>query len=399
MSDDKVSPLRSVLDSIQSGVNKIQRPKSVTTENTEESTKVDPTVELSAVRNDSLDPLEDDLVAEVSTPDENSKAESLNSKIKNLPIQTKLLLLAALISVVFVVKNQQSTESEVTPSQHKIENAGTDTQKIERPDIDNQQSLSLPELPESEAISRSGSDAPNSSSLNSEVQPDDSINELGMPISEPDDRLGLASPSIAITPEAAQGPGYPFGSTPTNPSDLTVEHPDQGTKSKPEVGVTPKQTIPPAAPSLELSGIPPENLEDKSKDKPVGLTPPKDAAGQGQMKDDQVVEELKATVTDLRKQIKALETKGNQVKVERAKPKVAVSRPALCVVSIAEAARNCNTCTPHALVKIKGQESWLGDGDSLSNLRVSIKNDVVKLSDESGKNVFKYWSSPNGCSG
>ena len=117
------------------------------------------------------------------------------------------------------------------------------------------------------------------------------------------------------------------------------------------------------------------------------------------MKDDQVVEELKATVTDLRKQIKALETKSNQVKVERAKPKVTVSRPALCVVSIAEAARNCNTCTPHALVKIKGQESWLGDGDSLSNLRVSIKNDVVKLSDESGKYVFKYWSSPNGCSG
>ena len=399
MNDEKVTPLRSVLDSIQSGVNRLQRPKTTPTDQPDGSSNVEPTVDLSAVRNDSIDLLEEDIVAENSNTADTPKVDTLNNKIKNLPIQTKLLLLAALVSVVIVVKNQQSSDSDVPPNQHKIENSGTESQKLDNPGVDDQEGLSLPEMPETETNSVSGSDSANSSSLNTESHSDVSVNELGMPITEPDDRLGLASPSIASTADADPEPGFPFGSKPTSPTDLANEQLDRGSKADPMVGEPPKQTIPQGAPPVELSGIPSENQEDKAKEKPVGLSDPKDAPVQDQLVNDHVVEDLKATVNDLRKQVKALEAKSNEERIERVKPKVTVSRPALCVLSIAEAARNCSTCTPHALVKFKGQESWLGDGDSLSNLRVSIKNDVIKLSDESGTNVFKYWSSPNGCSG
>ena len=141
MNDEKVTPLRSVLDSIQSGVNRLQRPKTTPTDQPDGSSNVEPTVDLSAVRNDSIDLLEEDIVAENSNTADTPKVDTLNNKIKNLPIQTKLLLLAALVSVVIVVKNQQSSDSDVPPNQHKIENSGTESQKLDNPGVDDQEGL------------------------------------------------------------------------------------------------------------------------------------------------------------------------------------------------------------------------------------------------------------------
>lgn len=77
----------------------------------------------------------------------------------------------------------------------------------------------------------------------------------------------------------------------------------------------------------------------------------------------------------------------------------APARPQLCVSAVAQAARNCTTCVPHAFVKHKGVESMVGQGDYVEGLRVSIVGDRLDLQNSKGEVVHKFWSSPNGCAG
>lgn len=72
-------------------------------------------------------------------------------------------------------------------------------------------------------------------------------------------------------------------------------------------------------------------------------------------------------------------------------------RPQLCVAAIAQAARNCTTCVPHAFVTHNGNESMLGQGDFVESMRVSIVGDRLDLQNSEGEVVHKFWSSPNGC--
>ena len=75
----------------------------------------------------------------------------------------------------------------------------------------------------------------------------------------------------------------------------------------------------------------------------------------------------------------------------------AIARPQVCVTAVAQAARNCTTCVPHAFITHKGVEDMVGQGDFLEGLRVSIVGDRLDLQNAKGEVVHKFWSSPNGC--
>ena len=75
----------------------------------------------------------------------------------------------------------------------------------------------------------------------------------------------------------------------------------------------------------------------------------------------------------------------------------AVPRPQVCVTAVAQAARNCTTCVPHAFITHRGTETMVGQGDFLDGLRVNIVGDRLDLQDAKGDVVHKFWSSPNGC--
>lgn len=79
-----------------------------------------------------------------------------------------------------------------------------------------------------------------------------------------------------------------------------------------------------------------------------------------------------------------------------AAPKV-VARPQICVTALAQAARNCSTCVPHAFITHQGSETMLGQGDFIEGLRVNIVGDRLDLQNAQGDVVHKFWSSPNGC--
>lgn len=76
----------------------------------------------------------------------------------------------------------------------------------------------------------------------------------------------------------------------------------------------------------------------------------------------------------------------------------APARPQLCVSAVAQAARNCTTCVPHAFVKHKGVDTMVGQGDYVEGLRVNIVGDRLDLQNSQGDVVHKFWSS-NGCAG
>lgn len=75
----------------------------------------------------------------------------------------------------------------------------------------------------------------------------------------------------------------------------------------------------------------------------------------------------------------------------------AVPRPQICVTAVAQAARNCTTCVPHAFITHRGAETMVGQGDFLDGLRVNIVGDRLDLQNANGDVVHKFWSSPNGC--
>jgi hypothetical protein len=77
----------------------------------------------------------------------------------------------------------------------------------------------------------------------------------------------------------------------------------------------------------------------------------------------------------------------------------ATPRPQICVTAVAQAARNCTTCVPHAFISHKGSETMVGQGDYIEGLRVNIVGDRLDLQDAKGDVVHKFWSSPNGCAG
>ncbi|MFL1449110.1 hypothetical protein ACI77O_12015 [Pseudomonas tritici] len=77
----------------------------------------------------------------------------------------------------------------------------------------------------------------------------------------------------------------------------------------------------------------------------------------------------------------------------------AVARPQVCVTAVAQAARNCTTCVPHAFISHKGVETMVGQGDFLEGLRVNIVGDRLDLQNANGDVVHKFWSSQNGCAG
>lgn len=90
-------------------------------------------------------------------------------------------------------------------------------------------------------------------------------------------------------------------------------------------------------------------------------------------------------------------TKGPAQSQRVASSPKAVPRPQMCVTAIAQAARNCTTCVPHAFITQKGLESQVGKGDFIDGLRVSIDGDRLDLQNAQGEVVHKFWSSPNGC--
>lgn len=74
-----------------------------------------------------------------------------------------------------------------------------------------------------------------------------------------------------------------------------------------------------------------------------------------------------------------------------------VVRPQVCVTAVAQAARNCTTCVPHAFITHRGSETMVGQGDFIEGLRVNIVGDRLDLQNAEGVVVHKFWSSPNGC--
>lgn len=75
-----------------------------------------------------------------------------------------------------------------------------------------------------------------------------------------------------------------------------------------------------------------------------------------------------------------------------------VARPQVCVTAVAQAARNCTTCVPHAFITHRGSETMVGQGDFIEGLRVNIVGDRLDLQNAEGVVVHKFWSSRNGCS-
>ena len=75
----------------------------------------------------------------------------------------------------------------------------------------------------------------------------------------------------------------------------------------------------------------------------------------------------------------------------------ATARPRICVTAVAQAARNCTTCVPHAFITHRGVEDMVGQGDFIEGLRVNIVGDRLDLQNAKGDVVHKFWSSPNGC--
>lgn len=75
----------------------------------------------------------------------------------------------------------------------------------------------------------------------------------------------------------------------------------------------------------------------------------------------------------------------------------AVARPQICVTAVAQAARNCTTCVPHAFITNRGSETMVGQGDFIDGMRVNIVGDRLDLQNADGVVVHKFWSSPNGC--
>src|SRR5690606_39188367 len=113
------------------------------------------------------------------------------------------------------------------------------------------------------------------------------------------------------------------------------------------------------------------------------------------------LEKLKGELAEAKKARPAVATRPAAPKPARvarpaAKPAVP-ARPQLCVAAVAQAARNCTTCVPHAFVTHNGNETMLGHGDFIESLRVNIVGDRLDLQNSEGEVVHKFWSSPNGC--
>lgn len=98
------------------------------------------------------------------------------------------------------------------------------------------------------------------------------------------------------------------------------------------------------------------------------------------------------------KPVKAVHTTQRSTPSQRvASAPKAVPRPQICVTAVAQAARNCTTCVPHAFITHRGTETMVGQGDFLEGLRVNIVGDRLDLQNANGDVVHKFWSSPNGC--
>ncbi len=103
----------------------------------------------------------------------------------------------------------------------------------------------------------------------------------------------------------------------------------------------------------------------------------------------------KTTKTQPAKQTTAAQRSHSTNRVASA-PK-AIARPRICVTAVAQAARNCTTCVPHAFITHRGAEDMVGQGDFIEGLRVNIVGDRLDLQNAKGDVVHKFWSSPNGC--
>lgn len=460
MNDKAQSPLNQMLDRIKLGVGQLGKDKNniardedgdvaVAEADVVEEKKArnapgktnpdDPSPsepELSASQGDDL--LDDFLDAEV-IPVDDKKAAALE-KLKSMSAGKKAVLAAVVLAVAFAAKNQLDGGASVAPTSAPgavIDEAGipfaSESGTAPAPEtasgfsdlglesespangFDVNSPLSLDESKPAQADSGLTTDTENAftpmvpgpdaedpaPALDAQASPfTGGTLEEASPVSPlaMDRELGLAQPSL----DAPADGDSPFGTGPTD--------------TKPE-----QATFAPA-----LTGTAPANLDSKNPVLESSALLDNAAELKNQLAaKDKAIEELESKLSSAEKQLEAAKRKAAQsmvtsqaqataptqiTRAARSKPESmpmqrppatvaskAPARPQLCIAAVAQAARNCSTCVPHAFVSHKGQETMVGHGDFIEGYRVAIQGDRLDLQNSSGEVVHKYWSSPDGC--
>lgn len=378
--------------------------------------------------------LEDGIIIEGEAQPEKPKRKGLDKK-------QKLLILGAMaIAAVWFMKNKDSMPLTPPTAQTEAtqESASTGEKSVDSPAFD------FGKEPESDApieVAPSGGDNtlgfgtdeaphdPANSPMGSEAVTADLNEQFG---STPDQTTQTLDPfsgevkTTAATPPDLLAKPAAITPPPTAPQLAKTEHSNDASAELAMLGADTSSPFPGGdSNSTELSGTKTQNPDSKAgvlqdqgakaevanlkakiaeKDGRIGMLETQvsklnnDLAAANDSKNHQGQSKAAASKTPPKKASQPAHTPQRSPSTQRvATAQKAVARPQVCVTAVAQAARNCTTCVPHAFITHRGSETMVGQGDFIEGLRVNIVGDRLDLQNAEGVVVHKFWSSPNGC--
>lgn len=460
MNDKAQSPLNQMLDRIKLGVGQLGKDKTNKASDEDGDVAVaeaeaveekkariapgrthpgDPSLAEPDLSASQADDLPDDFLEAEVIPVDDKKAAGLE-KLKSMSTGKKAVLAAVVLAVAFAAKNQLDGGASVAPAGDPsavIDEAGIPFASESEPAPAPETTSGFSDLGLESETPSNGFDVNSPLTLDESkpaqadsglaTEPENAFEPMvpGPDAEDPAPALDAqASPFIAGSPEETSPVppvamvGEPGLAQPSLDATTEGDSPfGTGTADpKPE-----QATFAPA-----LTGTAPANLD--SKNPVLESSAPLDNADELKNKlaaKDKTIEELESKLSSAEKQLAEAKRKAAQAgttsqakaappkqttQAVRSKPErkpvqrpaatvasKAPARPQLCVAAVAQAARNCSTCVPHAFVSHKGQETMVGHGDFIEGYRVAIQGDRLDLQNSSGEVVHKYWSSPDGC--
>ncbi|SED38676.1 hypothetical protein SAMN05216178_7038 [Pseudomonas saponiphila] len=436
MSEEKNSPLGSLLQNVRQGVSNMvgNNGRQEPVINDRPDDQIDPVVDdanTSANQNHPVDADIDSLIQEDNDQPQ-GQTTTLRDRLAALSGKQKALLGAVIVVGVLAAKNQLEAPS-VAPQ----EPASAQTQ--EEGDTGSQEQTALLE---GEFKSNSGLDSPDGGFSGG----GDAVNQepLQLDLNEVAGETGNAaiSTEVDLNPLDTFTPGEPSAQSVPPVADLPAVLPEPGLTPPPTdaqpVDASTKPATTAAEPVAENKPTPPAEAPvagspfeanqgdafgeailageekqgvDSSNPAPLGQTEiSADAKKLAEL--EALVKEQAASIEQLKSDLaKAQKPVATQQQVSKPKPHVQqkplvvqsskpkqAPRPRVCVKAVAQAARNCSTCVAHAFVVSNGTETMVGHGDKLDGYRVSIVGDRLDLQGPEGTEPHKFWSSPKGCS-
>lgn len=436
MSEEKNSPLGSLLQNVRQGVSNMvgnnDRQEPVIDDRHEDLNE--PALGKDVTSTDQNPPVDNDFDSLIQEESDQPQGQptTLRDRLAALSGKQKALLGAVFVVGLLAAKNQLDAPA-VAPQ----EPAAAQTQ-----DEGNEGAQEQTALLEGEFKSNSGVDSPDggfsgggdaanqeplqldlnevagetgNAAISTEVDlnPLDSFTpgEPSAPADNPIAGLPAELPNLGITPPAAEAQaGNATAQPATTPGESVTENKPTTPADAPVAGSPFEANQGDAFGEAILAGEEKQGV-DSSNPAPLGQTAiSADAKKLAEL--EALVKEQAASIEQLKSDLaKAQKPAATQQQVSKPKPHVQqkplvvqsskpkqAPRPRVCVKAVAQAARNCSTCVAHAFVVSNGTETMVGHGDKLDGYRVSIVGDRLDLQGPEGTEPHKFWSSPKGCS-